>query len=123
MRLKAPRRGSKPKKRWRGKANVESKAQWWGVRVLGLSSGRSEKFEVRTRAGKKVFTDSLEEAKDLLEKRGKLSINGLVPPEPGVYYSEEAGRWVLRDYWGFDVRIISEGSLEDVLELLDTRTY
>ena len=123
MRLRTPRKGSKPKKKWRGKANVESKAVWWGVRALGLSSGRSERFEVRTRAGKKVFTDSLKEAGELLQKRGKLSINGLVPPEPGVYYSEEAGRWVLRDYWGFGVKIISEGELEDVLELFDTRTY
>ena len=123
MRLRAPRRGTKPKKKWRGKSNVESKAVWWGVRVLGLSSGRPERFEVRTKAGKKVFTNSLEEAAELLKKKGKLSINGLVPGEPGVYYSEEAGRWVLRDYWGFTVSIIYEGDLDDVLKLFSTRNY
>ena len=120
MRLRQPRKGSKPKGNWRGKRNVVSEAKWCGVRPLCPTAGRSERFEARLKDGSSVYLDNLEDVPELLGRRGKPELNSKIPTCPGVYYSVKLSRWLMAGYdEKFEVVIMAEGDLEDVLGLFE----
>ena len=121
MRLRQPRKGSKPKGNYRGRRNVVSTAKWCGVRPLCPSAGRSEKFEVRLKNGEGVYLDTLEEVPELMSRRGKSEINSKIPTCPGVYWSVKLSRWLMVGHdEKFEVAIMAEGDLEDVLGLFES---
>ena len=71
--------------------------------------------------GTGVYLDDLNEAKELLEKKGHaLGLNSKIPTCPGVYWSVKLNRWLMVGYGeGYEVVIMTEGDLEDVLELFE----
>jgi len=105
MKIRSPRKGTKPKKQYRRKFK-DSQALWVGIRMNHRWRTRDEsaKFIVSDWSGKTSYAASVQSASKILSKPGDFEPNGKIPSIPGIFWKKNG--WALVDYLDFTPAIV-----------------